>query len=160
MSTATKTTLIGYAVLFTRLALGLAFLSAIADRFGLLGGPGSPNVSWGALTPYQNYVATLNPFVPVALIPVLGWIATLSEIVAGVLLVVGFRIREAALLSAFLLLAFGVGMSMGTGFKRALDFSVFAASGGSALLAIMEYDPFSVDALLRRRSLANQHSPA
>jgi len=33
--------------LFARLALGASFLSAVADRFGLLGPYGAKNVSWG-----------------------------------------------------------------------------------------------------------------
>jgi uncharacterized membrane protein YphA (DoxX/SURF4 family) len=157
MTAATKATLVGYVVLFTRLALGLAFLSAVADRFGLLGGPGSTNVSWGNLQNYQTYVATLNPFVPETLIPLVGWLATIGEIVAGVALIIGFRVREVAILSGLLLLGFGLGMTIGTGFKRALDFSVFAASGGAFLLAALSDSPFSLDALLRRRQVVKQH---
>jgi len=33
---------------FLRLALGISFLSAVADRFGLWGVYGQPNVSWGS----------------------------------------------------------------------------------------------------------------
>jgi uncharacterized membrane protein YphA (DoxX/SURF4 family) len=147
---AIKATLVGYATLFTRLALGLAFLSAVADRFGLLGSPGTTNVSWGNLANYQSYVAALNPFVPAALIPLVGWLATIGEIVAGVGLIAGFRLRAMALLSGVLLLGFGCGMTLGTGFKRALDFSVFGAAGGAFLLAAFRDSPFSIDALLRR----------
>lgn len=154
MTTEIKPTLIGYLVFFTRLALGLAFLSAVADRFGILGAPGTLNVSWGNIENYQNYVAKLNPFVPTTLIPLIGWLATVGEIVAGVALIIGFRLREAAILSGVLLLGFGVGMTIGTGFKRALDFSVFAAAGGAFLLATLSDSPFSIDALLRRRVVA------
>lgn len=35
---------------FLRDALGLGFLSALADRFGLWGPFGTPNVSWECLT--------------------------------------------------------------------------------------------------------------
>jgi hypothetical protein len=38
-----------YASLALRLALGLTFLYSVADRFGVLGPPGSPNISWGQL---------------------------------------------------------------------------------------------------------------
>jgi hypothetical protein len=33
--------------LFLRLALGVSFLAAVADRFGLWGSFGQPNVAWG-----------------------------------------------------------------------------------------------------------------
>jgi len=36
---------------FLRLALGLSFLSAVADRFGWWGAFGHPNVAWGATIP-------------------------------------------------------------------------------------------------------------
>jgi thiosulfate dehydrogenase (quinone) large subunit len=152
--------LIGALSLYTRLALGLAFLSAVADRFGLWGPPGATGVSWGNVENYQTYVATLNPFVPPALLPLVGWVATVAEVVAGVALLLGFRLREAAILSGLLLLAFGFGMMLGIGFKRALDFSVFAASGGAFLLAQVTESPLSIDALLRRNATVRREAVA
>jgi putative oxidoreductase len=57
-----------------RFALALAFLSAVADRFGLWGKPGSPGVSWGNMTQFNAYVAKLNWFLPAAVIPLTGWL--------------------------------------------------------------------------------------
>jgi hypothetical protein len=37
----------GYANLLLRVGLGVGFLSAVADRFGLWGAFGQPNVEWG-----------------------------------------------------------------------------------------------------------------
>ena len=37
----------GFSSVYLRLALGLSFLSAIADRFGLWGVLGKPNAAWG-----------------------------------------------------------------------------------------------------------------
>ena len=48
------------ATILLRIALALAFLSAVADRFGLWGKPGSPGVSWGNMTQFNAYVARLN----------------------------------------------------------------------------------------------------
>ncbi len=62
-----------------RIALAMAFLSAVADRFGLWGPPGSPGVGWGDLTGFNAYVAKLNWFVPAGLIPVVGWASTAAE---------------------------------------------------------------------------------
>src|SRR5580700_6485911 len=48
-----------FASLYLRFALGLAFLYSVADRFGLLGGPGANAVSWGTFSRFSAYVATL-----------------------------------------------------------------------------------------------------
>src|SRR5437762_3511532 len=49
---------------FLRLALGISFLSAVADRFGLWGVYGQPNVGWGNYARFVDYTATLNWFLP------------------------------------------------------------------------------------------------
>ena len=67
----------GFSSLFLRLALGLSFLSALADRFGLWGTFGQPNVSWGNFARFVAYTGKLNWFLPEALIPALAIIATL-----------------------------------------------------------------------------------
>ena len=56
-----------------RIALAIAFLSAVADRFGLWGKPGRPGVSWGNMGQFNAYVAKLNWFLPAAVIPLTGW---------------------------------------------------------------------------------------
>src|SRR5262245_12469929 len=66
--------------LFLRLALGVTFLSAVADRFGLCGLPGSPNVGWGNFARFTQYTAHLNPWVPPALVPLLAWVVTVVEL--------------------------------------------------------------------------------
>ena len=45
-----------------RLALGISFLSAVADRFGFWGVYGQPNVSWGNYARFVDYTAKLNSF--------------------------------------------------------------------------------------------------
>ena len=65
---------------FLRLALAAGFLSAVADRFGLCGPPGTPNVACGAWQPFVEYVAKLNWFAPKPLIPALAWAATYQEL--------------------------------------------------------------------------------
>ena len=52
----------GFSSLFLRLALGLSFLSAVADRFGLWGAFGQPNVSWGSFARFIAYTGKLNWF--------------------------------------------------------------------------------------------------
>ena len=46
--------------LFARLALGASFLSAVADRFGLLGPYGAKNVSWGNFAHFLEYTRSVT----------------------------------------------------------------------------------------------------
>ena len=104
-------------VLLARVALAVGFLSAVGDRLGWWGPHGTPTVAWGDMQHFMPYVAQLNPWFPAALIPLVGWIATIAEIVLGVWLLVGFRLRLAALSSGWLLVAFAAGMTAGPGIK-------------------------------------------
>jgi len=139
----------GLTSLFLRLALGLSFLSALADRFGLWGAFGRPNVSWGTFARFVMYTGKLNWFLPEALIPALAIIATCAEGLLDLCLVIGWHTRTAALLSGILLTLFGVTMAVALGVKAPLDFSVFSAAGGAFLLATCTEFPVSADQLRR-----------
>lgn len=121
-------------ILFTRYALAITFLSAVADRFGLWGASGNPNVAWGNYPAFLEYTALLNPWAPKALIPVIGGIATGLEIIFAITLIIGFRVKETSLSSAILLLIFAVSMAVTIGIKAPLDYSVFSACGAAFLL--------------------------
>ena len=123
-----------YSTVFLRIALGISFLSAVADRFGLWGAYGQPNVAWGDFSRFVAYTEKLNWFAT-AVIPALAWAATLAEILLGLALVLGFFTRVAALLSGLMLLLFALTMTFALGIKAPLGFSVFSASGGAFLLA-------------------------
>jgi uncharacterized membrane protein YphA (DoxX/SURF4 family) len=125
----------GIGSLFLRFALGLSFLAAVADRFGLWGPFGQPNVAWGDFSRFVDYTAKLNWFLPHAVIPTLAGIATLAEALLGFLLLTGWRLRIIAFVSGVLLLVFGLAMTFALGIKAPLNFSVFSAAGGSFLLA-------------------------
>ena len=56
-------------ILYLRVALGSAFLSAVADRFGLWGKYGG----WGNFPNFTRYVAQVNSFMPAFSIPFLAW---------------------------------------------------------------------------------------
>lgn len=136
--------------LFLRLALGITFLSAVADRFGLWGAYGHPNVSWGNYARFVGYVAKLNWFLPAAMIPALSIVVTVTETLLGLFLIVGWKTRVTALLSGVLLTSFAVTMTVALGVKAPLNFSVFSAAGGALLLGACENFPFSLDELLWR----------
>jgi uncharacterized membrane protein YphA (DoxX/SURF4 family) len=139
---------------FLRLALGISFLSAVADRFGLWGVYGQPNVAWGNYARFVAYTAKLNWFLPAATIPALAIIATAAEILFGLLLVLGWKTRTIALFSGVLLTTFALTMTMALGVKAPLDLSVFSAAGGALLLATSANFPFSLDELVRRNKQA------
>src|SRR4029453_18317265 len=104
-----------FSSVFLRYALGLGFLSAVADRFGLWGAFGQPNVEWGNFSQFLEYTHTLNWFVPAEMIPPLGIIATGAETLFGLLLLAGWHTRITALLSGLLLLTFGLAMTLPLG---------------------------------------------
>ncbi len=117
-----------------RIALATAFASAVADRFGLWGPPGTAGVTWGTVEQYNAYIATLNWFLPASLIGIAGWTATIVEIALAIALLVGWQLRWAALLSAGLLVVFGLTMAMALGPKEPLSYSVFTAASAAFLL--------------------------
>jgi uncharacterized membrane protein YphA (DoxX/SURF4 family) len=117
-----------------RVALAMAFLSAVADRFGLWGPPGSPGVAWGDLARFDAYVAKLNWFLPASLVPVVGWASTIAETGLALGLLIGWKLRWVSLASALLLLSFAAAMTVALGPKPPLDLSVFTAAAAAFLL--------------------------
>jgi uncharacterized membrane protein YphA (DoxX/SURF4 family) len=142
--------MVKFSSVFLRLALGISFLSAVADRFGLWGAYGRPNVSWGNYARFVDYTAKLNWFLPASIIPALANMSTAAETLLGILLVVGWRTRITARLSGVLLSIFAAAMTLALGVKAPLNFSVFSAAGGALLLGACTHFPYSLDELLRR----------
>jgi uncharacterized membrane protein YphA (DoxX/SURF4 family) len=139
------------ATVYLRLALGIDFLSAVADRFGLWGPPGTPSVAWGNFHNFLAYTAKLNPWFPASWIPTIGWLATLCEFCFGVVLIIGWHTRIAAVLSGLLTLAFAFGMVFGVGIHAPLNYSVFAVSAGAFLLAGTETYPWTLDDWINKK---------
>ena len=135
-----------------RLGLGLGFLSAVADRFGLWGPFGERNVEWGNYSRFLDYTQTLNGYWPTSLIPTLGAVATGAEILFGLLILAGWHTRIAARLSGSLLIVFAAAMTISLGVKSVLNYAVLTGIGGSFLLANCEGFPFSLDELMPRRT--------
>src|SRR5215469_11765075 len=121
-------------ILYARIALGAAFLSAVADRFGLWGKYGG----WGNFTNFEKYTAQVNSFMPASIIPFLAWAATVAESPPGLALIIGIWTRWVAIGAAVLLLLFGTAMAVSFGIKSPLDYSVFSASAGALLLSFYE----------------------
>lgn len=121
-----------WAVRYARLALGAAFLSAVASRFGLWSGQPAGE----RFAAFERYTAEVNAFLPAFTIPFLARAATVAEVLLGVGLLVGARLRWVAAGSALLLALFGTAMAVSSGLKSPLDASVFSASAGALLLAL------------------------
>jgi putative oxidoreductase len=122
-----------WGIIYLRGALGAAFLSGIADRFGLYRGR---NVGYGNFDGFIRYTAQVNSFMPSFTIPFLAWAATLAEFGLGLGLILGIWPRGVALGSAVLLALFGIAMAISFGIKSPLDYSVFSASAGALVLAL------------------------
>src|SRR5580692_40564 len=120
------------AMLYARFALGAAFLSAVADRFGLWGKYGG----WGNFANFTKYTGEVNSFMPALIIPFLAWAATIAELSLGILLILGLWTRWVAFSAAALLFLFAISMAISFGLKSPLDYSVFSASAGALLLAL------------------------
>lgn len=143
----------GFSSVFSRFALGLSFLSAVADRFGWWGAFGQPNVAWGNFARFVEYTGKLNWFLPHGMIPALAVLATCAEILVGLLLLIGWRTRLTALCSGILLVIFALSMTLALGIKAPLNLSVFSAAGGSLLLSTCRAFPLSLDSLLGTATL-------
>jgi len=136
---------------YARIAIGSAFLSAVAGRFGLWSG--SPN--WTNFERFIQRTAQLNPFVPEPAMPLVAWTATCLEATFGIALVAGVHVRWVAFGSAALLAWFAIAMALTAGVKSPLDYSVFSASSGALLLALRETRVES-----RNRAFSGSKGPA
>lgn len=128
------------------------FSQRCPDRFGAWGPYVAPNVAWGDMTHFMIYAAKLNPWFPRAVIAVVAWFVTGVETLLRAALLLGFETRRASQVSGWLLLAFAIGMTVGTGMKSALNASVFSASAGAFLLASIPEYPLSFDSARKKAS--------
>jgi uncharacterized membrane protein YphA (DoxX/SURF4 family) len=119
-------------VLYARLAVGTAFLSAVASRFGLW----DRTLDLKHFANFMQYAAEVNSFLPKAWIPFVAWAATIAETSCGILLMSGVWPRWVSRASAVLLAMFGTAMAISFGIKSAMDYSVFSASAAAVLLTL------------------------
>lgn len=120
---------------FLRLSLALGLLSAVADRLGLWGVAGSPNVAWGNMQNFIRYTGTLCPWCPTILLPSLAWIVTATEMILGFGLIAGVAIRRLAVMTFALTAIFAISMTYCLGIHAPLNYSVFAFSAAALCLA-------------------------
>jgi len=139
-----------FSQLFLRLAIATAFFSAVMDRFGMWGPPGSPNASWGDWENFMAYSNAINSFAPPVIGSFLAIVATILEIVLGVMLLVGYKTRLAAFSSGVLLALFGIPMVFAFGIKPTFTYSVWIGAGAALLLASVKVYSWSIDQLMNK----------
>lgn len=121
-------------------------LSAVADRFGLWGN----NSAWGNWEAFEDYTKTLTYFLPNVLSKVAAYFATFCEILFSILLLIGFKTKITAYATGFLLLSFGIAMTISLGIKAPLDYSVWTSVAAAFLLAVQNKYSFSIDELINK----------
>ena len=142
----------GIGQLLLRLSLGVGFLIPVMDRVGLLGPPGS-GASWGDWKHFVDYTNTLIPFASRQVANVASIFATLGELIFGIMLIVGFRIKEAGLGAALLTLAFGLCMAIFLSISAPFNYPVFVFTGGALVLSGLDRHKWSIDDYLDKKSL-------
>jgi hypothetical protein len=115
--------------------LGCDFLGAVADRFGLLGGPGDPGVWWGSWAAFTANVTEMLHGLD-------GWVAqatavgaTLAEVVLGVALLTGWQRRWVGKAAAGLLGVYLVLMWASVGVGEVARFALPILIGGALLVS-------------------------
>ncbi|MEP6617268.1 MAG: DoxX protein [Ginsengibacter sp.] len=133
-----------FTVLFLRISLASGFLSAVASRFGLWGAKSS---GWNH---FVMYTGEVNSFAPKNWVLSLAVISTISELCLGILLLIGFKTSYTAFAAGILTLLFALAMSFSFGIKEPFDYSVFAVSASSFLLASVQDYPWSIDLFISK----------
>jgi uncharacterized membrane protein YphA (DoxX/SURF4 family) len=131
--------------LFLRLAIATGFLSAVADRFGYW-----PNdvLVWGNWDSFLEYTQFILPWVPGAMIPAIGIIATVAETIFAIFLLIGFKTELTVKWSGILLLLFALAMASSSGVKVVFDYAVFSACAAAFALGLMREKYMEVDSIM------------
>nr|WP_199158052.1 DoxX family protein [Pedobacter sp. ASV2] len=128
-----------------RLALGIGFIFPVLDRLGVLGSPGGYAVSWGNWTNFINYTNSLMPYLNRQLASFSGAVATIGEVIFGIMLIIGLKTKWAAYGSFILTLIFALSMLFFADYRAPFNYSVFVVSFSSLLLATLPEQKWSVD---------------
>lgn len=133
--------------LLLRCALGITFLTPVLDRLGILGTAGTGNIEWGSWENFINYTTTLMPYLDRSVTNVMGGIATISELIIAICLIIGFKTKHVAIGSCLLTFTFILFMATSVGIQKPINFGVFTASAASLLLSYVPKYKWSIDHL-------------
>ncbi|MGW4774099.1 hypothetical protein ACWEO2_39425 [Nocardia sp. NPDC004278] len=132
-----------------RILLGALFAGSVADRFGLLGAPGTKDVSWGSYSAFVDYTRTLVPQALDWSVPTLAAVATALETLIAIGLILGIAAKSTARLATAVLIAFAAAMWTSVGFDEMSSYGVLVVAGGTAILGTCD-TALRLDQLLRR----------
>ena len=135
--------------LLLRCALGITFLTPVFDRLGILGQAGTGNIEWGNWENFINYTTTLMPIFDRPVVNIMGAIATVSELMIGISLIIGFKTKYAAIGACLITLTFIVFMTLSVGIQKPINYGVFTASAAGLLLSFIPNYNWSLDNLLK-----------
>jgi hypothetical protein len=119
----------------TAVLLGLEFAGAVADRFGIFGGPGGPGISWGSWAAFVSYTALLLPGLGRPVVVLAAVLATVTEVVLSVLLVTGVQRRWVGKATAGLLGVYAVAMTWALGLDAIAVYALPSLIGGALLVS-------------------------
>lgn len=137
--------------LLLRGALGITFLTPVSDRLGILGPAGTGNIEWGNWHNFIDYTTTLMPVFERPVVNMMGGIATVAELIIGILLLIGYKTKYAAAGASLLTLTFIIFMILSVGIQKPINYGVFTAATASFLLSRLQNYEWSIDGLLAKK---------
>ena len=138
------------AQIIVRIVLAIGFLLPVSDRLGIMGGPGTKNVAWGNWANFVDYTNQLIPFIPGNLANVAAIIASASEVILAIGLLVGYKTKCMGLGTAILTATFGIFMFFSLGPLAPFVYPVFVFTGAGLMLWEKNDFKWSVDAILKK----------
>lgn len=117
----------------TAVLLALDLAGAVLDRFGVLGGPGSPGVSWGDWTRFTDYTTVLLHDPGSTLVSVSAVGATVVEAVIAVALGSGWQPRWTGKAVAGLFTVYLIAMTASPAHHDVIRYAVPVLIGGALL---------------------------
>lgn len=136
--------------LFLRIALGVGFILPVLDRSGWLGAQGIAGNAWGNWENFVSYTHSLMPYMSKPMTEIMACMATIGETIFGITLIIGFKTKLASIGSFLLTLMFALSMFVFAGYRAPFNYSVFADSAASLLLAAMPVYKWSTDHYLSK----------
>jgi uncharacterized membrane protein YphA (DoxX/SURF4 family) len=145
--------------LVIRIFFAYEFGSAVADRLGWLGPPGS-GVSWGDFAHFVAYTHTVNAFLPASFAFPLAVLATIAEGTFTITLLLGIRTRLACLGAAVLLFLFASAMTASGLAPGQFYYAVFLLAAGAWYMSAIDPTWLSVDRFWARHGSQAVAAPA
>ncbi|WP_264538148.1 DoxX family protein [Flavobacterium sp. N1736] len=136
--------------LFLRIALSLGFILPVMDRIGYLGAPGSGKVAWGDWQHFVDYTNTLLPFLNRTAANIMGFAASIAELVIGICLFIGFKIKLASIGAALITFTFAICMMATSGIGAPFQYPVFVFTGAALVLSGLDNFKWSFDNYLKK----------